>query len=171
MDDAQFWKMIDESRKKSRGILEDQLDRLEASVKQLTPDEIVEFDQVYSKYMSQAYTWDLWGAAYVIGGGCSDDGFEYFRGWLISKGRTEYEKALKDPEALVSILHEDDGDGQFEGFGYVAMKAWEEKTEKPADEMPGRTIQQPSEPTGEKWSEDSEELKERYPKLSEKFGF
>src|SRR5438045_9537872 len=87
MEDAQFWKMIDESRKKSRGVLEDQLDLLEASVKQLTPDEIVEFDRTFSKYMSQAYTWDLWGAAYVIGGGCGNDGFEYFRSWLTSKGR------------------------------------------------------------------------------------
>ena len=27
----------------------------------------------------------------MLKGGCSDDGFEYFRGWLISRGRKVYE--------------------------------------------------------------------------------
>jgi hypothetical protein len=30
---------------------------------------------------------DQWGAAYLANGGCSDDGFDYFRGWLIGQGR------------------------------------------------------------------------------------
>jgi len=28
------------------------------------------------------------GAAYIINGGCSDDGFEYFRRWLVLQGAT-----------------------------------------------------------------------------------
>ncbi len=34
----------------------------------------------------------------VVNGGCSDDGFEYFRGWLIGQGGAYFEAALKDPE-------------------------------------------------------------------------
>src|SRR5262249_6772329 len=93
---------------------------------------------IFSKYMSQAYTWDLWGAAYVIGGGCGNDGFEDFRGWLISKGPAAYENAPKDPEALGSILHEDDGDGQIEGFGNVGMEGLEEKNGEVAGGDAGR---------------------------------
>ena len=37
--------------------------------------------------MDDSYRWDLWGAAYLANGGCSDDGFDYFRGWLIGQGR------------------------------------------------------------------------------------
>jgi hypothetical protein len=28
---------------------------------------------------AHAYTWDLWGAVFVLNGGDSDDGFEYFQ--------------------------------------------------------------------------------------------
>ncbi len=33
-------------------------------------------------------------------GGCSDDGFDYFRGWLVAQGRTVWERALADPDSL-----------------------------------------------------------------------
>ncbi len=36
--------------------------------------------------------------AYIINGGCSDDGFDYFLGWLIAKGRKYFEAALVNPE-------------------------------------------------------------------------
>ena len=42
------------------------------------------FEAAFRRYLNEAYTWDLWGAADVIHGGCSDDGFEYFRRWLVS---------------------------------------------------------------------------------------
>ena len=32
------------------------------------------------------YRWDMWAAAYLIGGGCSDDGFIDFRAGLIAQG-------------------------------------------------------------------------------------
>ncbi|MFL6076856.1 MAG: DUF4240 domain-containing protein [Mycobacteriales bacterium] len=37
--------------------------------------------------MAESYQGDLWGAAYLINGGASDDGFDYFRGWLIARTR------------------------------------------------------------------------------------
>ena len=51
------------------------------------PDELIEFHRLFNRAMDDAYIWDLWGAAYLINGGCSDDGFAYFRSWLISRGR------------------------------------------------------------------------------------
>jgi hypothetical protein len=48
--------------------------------------------------MNRAYPWDLWGAAFVINGGCSDDGCERFRARLIMQGRDVFERALDDPE-------------------------------------------------------------------------
>ena len=52
--------------------------------------------------MDRAYRQELWGAAYLINGGCSDDGFVYFLGWLIAQGRDVYQAALPDPDSLVS---------------------------------------------------------------------
>lgn len=40
------------------------------------------------------------GSADVVHGGASDDGFEYFRCWLISRGRVVYERVLNIPDDL-----------------------------------------------------------------------
>jgi hypothetical protein len=50
--------------------------------------------------MAASYRTDLWAAAYLINGGCSDDGFDYFRGWLITQGAEVFHRALADPDSL-----------------------------------------------------------------------
>jgi Protein of unknown function (DUF4240) len=52
----------------------------------------------------QARTIDLWGAAYTINGGASDDGFYYFRCWLIGMGKDIYEAAVADPDSLADVV-------------------------------------------------------------------
>lgn len=46
------------------------------------------FDQLHAAL----YRWDLWAAAYLIGGGCSDDAFIDFRARIIAQGRGWHEK-------------------------------------------------------------------------------
>jgi hypothetical protein len=46
------------------------------------------------------YRYDLWAAAYLIGGGCSDDGFIDFRAGLIAQGCDWYQKAAASPDSL-----------------------------------------------------------------------
>ena len=53
----------------------------------LPPAEIVATQQVLWDLMAESYRNPLWAAAYLINGGCSDDGFDYFRGWLLTQGR------------------------------------------------------------------------------------
>jgi hypothetical protein len=169
MDRATFWKLIDMTRKQAEGSLDDHVEMLRERLQTLEPNEIVEFDKLFRAYWTRAYTWDLWGAAYIIGGGCSDDGFMDFRGWLISKGEKVYENALKDAESLSRVVTEDDDDCQYEGFQYVASQAWENKTGKGMD-FPASGLEHPSEPLGDPWKEDSDDLERRFPKLSRKFG-
>ncbi|GAA1797489.1 hypothetical protein GCM10009682_18900 [Luedemannella flava] len=52
---------------------------------------------------ARSYRWELWQAAYLINGGCSDDGFEYFRGWLLTQGRETFERAVADPDTLADL--------------------------------------------------------------------
>src|SRR5262249_53956418 len=132
-------------------------------------EEIVEFDKIFREYWIRAYTWDLWGAAYIIDGGCSDDGFMDFRGWLISEGEKAFENALKDPESLVRVVREDDEDCQYEGFQYVASMAWEKKTGKGMDDFPRGGLKHPAEPSGRPWAEEGDDLERRFPKLFRKF--
>src|SRR5258708_29445653 len=129
VNSATFWQLIDASREQAGDDLEEQVDNLRARIEQLELDEIIQFGERFADYWSKAYTWDLWAAAYIIGGGCSDDGFLDFRAWLISKGEKVYEEALKDPESLAQVVTFDAAeDCQFEGLQYVARQAWENKT-------------------------------------------
>jgi hypothetical protein len=70
-----------------------------------------------------AYRWDLWAAAYVINGGASDDGFEYFLGWLMAQGRTRWEATRADPDSLADIVDADTGDLDGEELLYIALAA------------------------------------------------
>jgi hypothetical protein len=167
MEKQDFWKLIDASRHAAEGNAEEQIETLTAQVADLSPGEIVAFDRILSEYHARAYDWGLWGAAYVIGGGCSDDGFMDFRGWLISRGEKDYEAALADPESLLDVVTESDGDCQIEGFQYIASQVWEEKTGKSSDDFPSHGIEHREEPAGTPWEED--ELEERFPRLCERF--
>ena len=102
---------------------------MRAELRELSLQEIISFEVAFRRYLNEAYTWDLWGAAYVIHGGCSDDGFEYFRRWLVSRGRDVYEAALADPDSLaqLNIRPGPDGVCEFEAIYYVAGQIFKEK--------------------------------------------
>ena len=69
----------------------------------LPPEQIAAAAQTLWDLMADSYRGDLWAAAYLINGGCSDDGFEYFRGWLITQGREVFERAVADPDSLAGV--------------------------------------------------------------------
>lgn len=58
------------------------------------------FDQLHAAL----YRWDLWAAAYLIGGGCSDDAFIDFRARIIAQGRDWHEKVTASPDNLADHL-------------------------------------------------------------------
>ena len=67
----------------------------------LGPEQAKRFDDIACAYSGLAYQYGLWTAASVIErGGCTDDGFIDFRGWLIAQGREVYMATLKDPDSL-----------------------------------------------------------------------
>jgi hypothetical protein len=162
-----FWQLIAEAKAASGGAKDDRAEALRRLLSLQEPREIVEFQRIYDTMMARAYTWDLWAAAYLLCGGCSDDGFEYFRDWLISMGHAAFETALRDPDALSGLkIHTSaEEEYNFEEFGYVAMEAYEEAT---GMELPRVDVPTPDEPTGTPWDED--DLPTRLPKMWAKFG-
>jgi hypothetical protein len=167
MTDDQFWKLIDSTRRIAKGDPNAHIEALTAALAELPEAEIIAFDDHFAEHWNRAYTWDLWGAAYIIGGGCSDDGFMDFRGWLISKGRKVYEAALQDAESLTRAVKEADEDCQVEGFQYAAPAAWERVTGKDNVDFPASRGPSPEAPAGAPWEDD--DLPERFPKLWRKF--
>jgi hypothetical protein len=168
MDEQRFWELVESSKAAASGSFDLQAKELVAQLARLPAEEILAFDRIRQEKMVSAYSWDLWGAAYVINGGCSDDGFTDFRSWLISRGRDRYERALRDAESLADVEPGPDGDAEasFESFGYVAAKAYEQKT---GQRKPVQPITHPRTPSGEPWEEDHEELAARFPRLFARF--
>lgn len=167
MDKAEFWSIIDKSRHAAGGDPYEQLETLGDLLREISPDEIVSFDYHLSAYHARAYTWDLWGAAYIIGGGCSDDGFMDFRGWLISRGEKVYQAALDHADSLAGVVEEHDGECQVEGFQYIASQVWEEKTGNSFEEFPEHDLPVGREVEGTPWEE--EDLDARLPELAKRF--
>jgi hypothetical protein len=163
VDAAAFWTLIDRSA--ATKDQEAQLTALRALLDTLTPDQIVGFQTQFDAAMARANSWDLWGAAYLANGGASDDGFAYFRSWLISKGERAFETVAARPDALAGLLPADEGDElEFEAIAYAAGDAWAAKTGRNASEMPRSEVVQ-AEPSGTPFSEDPDALARRYPQL------
>ncbi|MER6677437.1 DUF4240 domain-containing protein [Streptomyces sp. NPDC000983] len=62
--------------------------------------EILEYAARFDTLHDALYRWDVWAAAYLIGGGCSDDSFMDFRAGVIASGRRWYERVAADPDSL-----------------------------------------------------------------------
>lgn len=172
MTDDRFWALIDRTAA-CESDPERQLESLGTVLDELSPEEIEAFEAAFSRQMHRAYTWDLWGAAYVAHGGASDDGFEYFRRWLISKGRDVFERVLVNPDDLADVLVADvEGVLEFEEFAYVSAEVWTQKTGRNADEFASMagSVRPDGDPHGTPFKEDEAHLASRYPKLWRRFG-
>jgi hypothetical protein len=163
MDDDRFWAFIGAARDAAGEDVEDRVSGLEQVLLNHPPDEVAEFRQTYDEMLARSYRWDLWGAAHLVLGGCSDDGFRYFRDWLISEGEAVFEAALADPDSLADVAQ--DEDFELESFGYVAGEVYEQMTDLP---LPASRTLEPAEPVGPAWKE--EQLPTLLPRLWKKFG-
>ncbi|MEF9903320.1 DUF4240 domain-containing protein [Streptomyces sp. P9-A2] len=170
MDETEFWELVDTARGDAEGDPEEQADLLVERLAQLDPEAVLDFARHFEARYHRAYRWDLWGAAWVLLDGASDDAFDFFRCWLIGQGREVYEGALHDPDALADLLddfdEEIDGDG--EELGYAADEAYEQLTGTVAPDLD--LPAGPAEPAGTPADfENDSLLAERYPRLWDRF--
>jgi len=163
MSHDDFWNLIETVHEAAPADMDAKCEELTRQLKKYTPEDVAEFDRLFREHMVEAYHWDLWGAAYIIGGGCSDDGFMDFRATLISLGRNTFEQALADPETLAELDIEDADDFFFEGFQYIASQVYEEITGKT---LPARTENE-EDVAGDEWDEDTVDV--LFPALARKF--
>ncbi|MFE4516548.1 DUF4240 domain-containing protein [Kitasatospora sp. NPDC056783] len=137
---------------------------------------ILAFQERYEHLHRELERWDVWAAGYLIGGGCSDDGFIDFRAGLIALGRDWYERAAADPDGLadhpaVADLESLWGEEPFfyEEVGYAASRAYVrllgEDADLHRDLAPARTERGPD--MGEDFDfDDDAEMRRRLPRLA-----
>lgn len=164
MNEDLFWRLIEEAKAEGGGDCDAFSESLTAKLQALAPQDILAFDGVMDQLLLRSYRWDLWGAAYLINGGASDDGFDYWRGWLMAQGRAVFENALRDPDSLADVI--EGSELECEDILYVAGRAYEAKT---GGAMPDRPnvfeAAGTSDPAGEHWTDD-EDLERRLPRLA-----
>ncbi len=129
LDEDLYWTIIDKSLKETNN-QEDQELFLISEIEKLSPKEMAGFRLRTDKLMFDSYTSNLWCADYIISNGVTDDGFDYFRCWLISRGKEAFYKSKENPDYLVNLVENEPKTYDFEGFWYVAMSAFKNMTDQ-----------------------------------------
>jgi hypothetical protein len=162
MNEEVFWKLIKQSKRGTEDC-DEQAEKLTALLIKLDSKEIIAFERLLKKRCNEAYRWDLWAVGYLINGGCSDDGFEYFRGWLIAQGKEYFGASLQNAEHAAKRVSDGD-EAECEAILNVAHDAYRDKT---GTEMPDLKTTGLKKPKGKSWQED--DLEKLYPKLWKRF--
>lgn len=123
MDTSAFWTIIDAARADAGNDWEDMLAPLQQRLSALEKADLMLWQQIFYEYHHLSYKNKLWAAAYIINGGCSDDGFDYFRGWLIAQGKRVFMDALRDPDSLAGV-DSCEGDVEYEDILSAAMEVY-----------------------------------------------
>lgn len=189
MDRETFWSVVETARERAgasaddRGAKDDPLPGAltDLLVERLTADEILAFVDVAGDVVNDAYAWPVWGAAYLVEGGCSDDAFMDFRDGLVLAGRETFEHTLADPDTLADhpvVAAMADGGSSwfgFESLDSLVGDAWSRATGEDDEAYhaarertsSGRAL---AEPAGEQWDfDDDEENARRLPRLTALF--
>ncbi|MGW3441448.1 DUF4240 domain-containing protein [Streptomyces bacillaris] len=110
MDINEWWGLVERAREAAgdraddRDAPDDPLpDALTEVLAALEPARIVDFAVTAYGVTASAYLWPLWNAAYLIEGGCGDDGFMDFRDGLVLLGREVFTRAVADPDSLAEL--------------------------------------------------------------------
>jgi len=165
--DSRCWQVIETTIPTDGAGTEEHVQAIRSALEGLEFEEIVAFERFVRTQLNRAYRRDLWAVGYVAMGGCGDDGFEYFRLWVIAHGKEYFERALVDPQRAVDALEPgDDEAGECELLLYAAQQAYESKTG--GEELPwDDTVARKDQPDGEAWDEGS--VDELYPELAKRF--
>jgi hypothetical protein len=150
MDRTKLWAMAEAARPAGAVDCAQHAARLLAALAELPTAEILAYQHLHDQLMAESYHWDLWGAAYLLNFGCSDDGFDYFRGWLLTRNSWFW---------CQDILG-------------VAYEAYQRRTGQPITPQnvcdmfgagPPRATWSPG---GEPWDpEDDQQMRQRWPRL------
>jgi len=163
MTNDRFWDLISQAGAGSSASAAP--NQLKKVLERLEDNEILEFGHKFYENLCELNQWNLWAAGHVITGGMGDDSFHYFRSWIIGKGKTAFDLALRDPDELAPLIDDQEVDNEL--LEYVALEVLEERhiKEDPrdrADRFPD------DDPIGEPFEEAT--VASRFPKIAARFG-
>jgi Protein of unknown function (DUF4240) len=167
-----FWAVIDRATADRPGSPDDLAERAADDLATRDPEAIVAWGRHLDRVMAASGTEDLWAAAYLINGGCSDDGFDNFRGWLIAHGRDAVAEAVRTPDSLAelpAVQAAADNGAVFEAEAVltIAEVAYSQAT---GSGLPPREAPVPRPDPAMLWDfDDEDEMRRRLPRLAALF--
>jgi hypothetical protein len=165
--EADFWQLVTAEDKTAEP--ESVANRLKNSLSELDDDQLIAFDKQFSMCMRQSYTWDLFGAAFVMAG-CNDDyGFSEFRCWLISRGESVFKESIASPDSLADctpLYHLNEQPYPYlDEYDLIAGLLYEERNDDELPFVPSGLEQ----PKGKRFKDKPKFLKLAYPRLFDKY--
>lgn len=159
MTEDEFWELIEQTNDGDFGQIEA---NLRSALELLGDADLADFHEYFQDALGNAYTNAVWGAGYLINGGMSDDGFEYFRTWLVMQGLESYVNVVADPDSLADVPAPFGYD--LEGPQYLSRELYEARTGSQPP-RPGSKLGD----LGPDWDFDNtSEMVKRYPRISAK---
>lgn len=161
VDDAKFWSIIHNARSDSNGAIELFNEYIVDQLQDLKSTEIKRFQNTLIDKVEHMNHWSLWALAHISQDGCSDDGFLYFRSWLISIGEDAYNHAVTDLNGLLPLVPSD-GLAENEGLLFAAFEAYDIRSGGKEMELRERKDKLPK---GEEWDETN--VNRKYPEIAD----
>jgi Protein of unknown function (DUF4240) len=170
MNTNEFWALIGDAARDG-GTPDTVAGRAATALAALDAGEIVAFERHLRRVLEASYKADLFGAAYLVNGGCSDEGFDAFRGWLMAQGREAFARAVGEPDSLAELPAVRRAALTGEELGSEKMLAIAAKAHRDAT-----GLELPEEPAAKRpdtdgfWDfDDEDEVRRRFPRLAALF--
>ncbi|KTF16877.1 DUF4240 domain-containing protein [Pseudoalteromonas sp. H105] len=165
--ESYFWRLVTVDDKTADP--ESVTQRLKQLLVDLDDDSLISFDKQFGLCMRKSYTWELYGAAFVMAG-CNDEyGFSEFRCWLISRGASAFNAAIENPDSLADctpVYHLNEQPYPYlDEYDLIAGLLYEERNEDELPFVPSGLEQ----PKGKRFKDKPKFLKLAYPRLFDKY--
>lgn len=168
MIEREFWAVVEGCRADSGGGFAEQVRLLHERLSALAPEEILSFSGHWYEANEKAFTWPVWDAACLLLGWVGDDSFMDFRGWLISHGRTVFERVVADPDSIADLADDRDNALSEDAEELGPIAGYEVYQEVAGQDPPRSQPQGRLDPTGERVDlKDELAVRARFPRLWE----
>lgn len=167
-----FWAVIDRATADRPGSPAVVAERAVAELSSRDPQEIAAWGRHLDKVMAASGKEDLWAAAYLINGGCSEEGFDSFRGWLVAHGREVVARSVREPDSLSELpaVRSAAASGAVFEAGEVLQIAATAYAQATGSELPESDVAVTRPDPAELWDfDDEDEMGKRLPRLSALF--
>ena len=133
MDMHTFWNIIDQVNEEvpyeennEYQYYEKYIEHLKIKLKEFDFTNIVKFQEIMDEYKSYLYRYDVWYECAWLLQHSSDDGFEYFLRWIVSRGKDFYFSVCDDIRNIEKLDWRF-GYRSFEEFGNACHECLEEE--------------------------------------------